>query len=61
MAPEHRGKGVAAPGMAAVLRYALTEIAPVASLYVNDFNTPARRTYEKVGFQEVGAFMSVLF
>ncbi|MEZ3182318.1 GNAT family N-acetyltransferase [Streptomyces pimonensis] len=61
VAPEHRGKGVAAPGMAAVLRYALTEIAPVASLYVNDFNTPARRTYEKVGFQEVGAFMSVLF
>ncbi|MGW4025007.1 GNAT family N-acetyltransferase [Streptomyces sp. NPDC005009] len=61
VAPEHRGRGVAAPGMAAVLRYALTEIAPVASLYVNDFNTPARRTYEKVGFQEVGAFMSVLF
>ncbi|MFI5568302.1 GNAT family N-acetyltransferase [Streptomyces sp. NPDC051740] len=61
VAPEHRGRGVAAPGMAAVLRYALTEIAPVASLYVNDFNTPARRTYERVGFQEVGAFMSVLF
>ncbi|WP_184764191.1 GNAT family N-acetyltransferase [Streptomyces griseoloalbus] len=61
VAPEHRGKGVAAPGMASVLRYALTEIAPVVSLYVNDFNTPARRTYEKVGFQEVGAFMSVLF
>lgn len=61
VAPEHRGRGVAAPGMAAVLRYALTEIAPVASLYVNDFNTPARRTYERVGFREAGAFMSVLF
>ncbi|EFL38789.1 GCN5 N-acetyltransferase [Streptomyces griseoflavus Tu4000] len=61
VAPEHRGRGIAAPGMAAVLRYALTDIAPVASLYVNDFNTPARRTYERVGFQEVGAFMSVLF
>jgi predicted GNAT family acetyltransferase len=53
--------GVAAPGMAAVLRYALADVAPVVSLYVNDFNTPARRAYLRVGFQEVGAFMSVLF
>jgi predicted GNAT family acetyltransferase len=61
VAPEHRGRGLAAPGMAAVLRYALSDIAPVASLYVNDFNTAARRTYRRVGFEEVGAFMSVLF
>ena len=61
VAPEYRGRGLAAPGMAAVLRYALTDVAPVVSLYVNDFNTPARRTYLRVGFQEVGAFMSVLF
>lgn len=47
--------------MAAVLRYALADVAPVVSLYVNDFNTPARRTYATVGFREVGAFMSVLF
>src|SRR5690606_27015001 len=59
--PEHRGKGLAAPGMAAVLRYALADVAPVASLDVNDFNTPARRTYEKVGLNEVGAFVSGLF
>ncbi|MFI6526135.1 GNAT family N-acetyltransferase [Streptomyces uncialis] len=61
VAPEYRGRGYAAPGMAAVLRYALADIAPVASLYVNDYNTAARATYRKVGFQEVGAFMSVLF
>lgn len=61
VAPEHRGRGLAVPGMAAVLRYALADVAPVASLYVNDFNTAARRTYRRVGFQEVGAFMSVLF
>ncbi|WP_330287452.1 GNAT family N-acetyltransferase [Streptomyces sp. NBC_00576] len=61
VAPEYRGLGLAAPGMAAVLRYALADVAPVVSLYVNDFNTPARRTYLRVGFQEVGAFMSVLF
>ncbi|CAL9420252.1 GNAT family N-acetyltransferase [Streptomyces sp. Tu 3180] len=61
VAPEHRGTGVAAPGMAAVLRYALADVAPLVSLYVNDFNIPARRTYQKVGFRETGAFMSVLF
>lgn len=61
VAPEHRGEGIAAPGMAAVLRYALADVAPLVSLYVNDFNIPARRTYERAGFQEVGAFMSVLF
>jgi uncharacterized protein len=61
VAPEHRGRGLAAPGMAAVLRYALADVAPLVSLYVNDFNTAARRTYRRVGFQEVGAFMSVLF
>jgi uncharacterized protein len=59
--PDRRGEGLSETGMAAVLRYALTEIAPVASLYVNDFNTAARAAYRRVGFQEVGAFMSVLF
>ncbi|MFJ9178687.1 GNAT family N-acetyltransferase [Streptomyces sp. NPDC102360] len=61
VAPEYRGLGLAAPGMAAVLRYALADVAPVVSLYVNDFNTPARAAYRRVGFEEVGAFMSVLF
>ncbi|MET7985897.1 GNAT family N-acetyltransferase [Streptomyces sp. NPDC005281] len=61
VAPEYRGRGLAAPGMAAVLRYALADVAPVVSLYVNDFNTAARATYRRVGFQETGAFMSVLF
>jgi predicted GNAT family acetyltransferase len=61
VAPEYRGRGLAAPAMAAVLRYALADVAPVASLYVNDYNTPARRTYRRVGFEEVGAFTSVLF
>ncbi|RII07992.1 Mycothiol acetyltransferase [Streptomyces sp. YIM 130001] len=61
VAPEYRGQGLSVPGMAAVLRYALADVAPVVSLYVNDFNTPARASYRRVGFREVGAFMSVLF
>ncbi|MEV7641854.1 GNAT family N-acetyltransferase [Streptomyces rubiginosohelvolus] len=61
VAPEHRGKGLSETGMAAVLRYALADVAPVVSLYVNDYNTPARKAYQRVGFREVGSFMSVLF
>ncbi|MEW1751364.1 GNAT family N-acetyltransferase [Streptomyces angustmyceticus] len=59
--PAYRGKGLSETGMAAVLRYALNDVAPVVSLYVNDFNTAARASYRRVGFEEVGAFMSVLF
>jgi predicted GNAT family acetyltransferase len=47
--------------MAAVVRAAQASIAPVVSLYVNDFNIAARRSYERVGFREVGTFASVLF
>ncbi|WP_016909833.1 GNAT family N-acetyltransferase [Streptomyces xiaopingdaonensis] len=61
VAPERRGEGLSEPGMAAVLRYALREVSPVISLYVNDFNAAARASYRRVGFREVGTFMSVLF
>jgi uncharacterized protein len=59
--PRYRGRGLSETGMAAVVRYALADVAPVVSLYVNDFNIPARAAYRRVGFREVGAFMSVLF
>jgi uncharacterized protein len=61
VAPAYRGRGLSETGMAAVLHYALRDVAPVVSLYVNDFNTPARAAYRRVGFTEVGAFLSVLF
>jgi predicted GNAT family acetyltransferase len=59
--PELRGRGLAEPGMAAVVGLAREAVAPVVSLYVNDYNEAARRTYRRVGFSDVGAFMSVLF
>ncbi|AXI79661.1 GNAT family N-acetyltransferase [Peterkaempfera bronchialis] len=61
VAPDRRGQGLSETGMAAVVEHALREVAPVVSLYVNDFNLPARAAYRRVGFQEVGAFMSILF
>ncbi|MFD8689717.1 GNAT family N-acetyltransferase [Streptomyces sp. NPDC059651] len=61
VAPEFRGRGHSETGMAAVLKYALADVAPIVSLYVNDYNTPARKAYRRIGFRETGAFMSVLF
>ena len=61
VAPAHRGRGIGTAGTAAVVEYARTTIAPVVSLYVNDFNTTARAAYHRVGFQEVGQYASVLF
>ncbi len=40
---------------------ALAHFAPVVSLYVNDYNEPALRAYRRVGFAQVGVFMTVLF
>ncbi len=58
--PELRGRGMAAPAMAAVVKLART-IAPTVSLYVNDYNRPARATYRRVGFTEVGEFATIHF
>jgi predicted GNAT family acetyltransferase len=59
--PARRGRGLGTTGTAAVAEQARATIAPVVSLYVNDFNVAARRAYEKVGFTQVGTFASVLF
>ncbi|MDG4802327.1 DUF4081 domain-containing GNAT family N-acetyltransferase [Micromonospora sp. WMMD980] len=61
VAPEWRGRGIAAAAMAAVVRDALARVAPTVSLYVNDFNLPARRVYERCGFRPVGTLATVLF
>jgi predicted GNAT family acetyltransferase len=59
--PHYRGRGLAAPGMAAVVQIVRSRFAPSVSLYVNDYNMRAVRTYERVGFRQVGTFATVLF
>jgi predicted GNAT family acetyltransferase len=59
--PDRRGQGLAAAGMAAVVALALHDIAPVVSLYVNEHNVPARRAYERAGFEQTGTFSTIMF
>jgi predicted GNAT family acetyltransferase len=61
VAPHLRGRGLSAPGIAAVASIAQSEIAPAAQLYVNDFNQPARRAYERVGFRHEDTFSTIFF
>lgn len=61
VAPDHRGEGISAPAMAAVVRHALAEIAPLVTLYVNDFNEAARASYARTGFVEQGEYATIMF
>jgi predicted GNAT family acetyltransferase len=56
--PELRGRGLAAPAMAAVVQLARS-VVPTVSLYVNDYNLAARATYTRVGFKQVGEFATI--
>ncbi|MFT4111110.1 GNAT family N-acetyltransferase [Propionicimonas sp.] len=58
--PSLRGRGLSEPAMAAVTEYVLADF-QTACLYVNDFNTRAIRCYERVGFEQVGEFSTILF
>ncbi|WP_115788114.1 GNAT family N-acetyltransferase [Arthrobacter silvisoli] len=58
--PAIRGQGLSAGYMAAVVLLART-LAPVTSLYVNHYNLRARASYERVGFQQLGTFATVLY
>ena len=59
--PEWRGRGIASAAMASVVHDALRRVAPSVSLYVNDYNVPARRAYASCGFRPAGTFATVLF
>ena len=58
--PDFRGRGLAVPAMAGVVELAREQF-PTVSLYVNSFNEPARATYRRVGFVEVGEFATILY
>lgn len=59
--PHLRGRGLAGPAMASVVRAIQRDMGRTPSLYVNQYNRPARRTYDRIGFRQVGTFASVLF
>lgn len=57
--PDWRGHGIGTAGTA-TLAAAVVRGGRTASLYVNDFNTVARATYQRIGFTQVGTFATVL-
>jgi predicted GNAT family acetyltransferase len=59
--PDRRGEGLAVAGMAAVVAMVRREVAPTVSLYVNEWNEPARRAYARVGFVESARFSTIMF
>jgi hypothetical protein len=59
--PEFRGQGISVPAMASVVKLVLADIAPLVSLYVNDYNEVALNTYRSVGFEHVDTFATILF
>jgi len=61
LAPDLRGRGLAAPMMAAALEQTLADHAGLATLYVNDYNAPALATYRRIGMEQVGTFSTILF
>lgn len=60
VAPRLRGRGVSVPAMAAVTN-AIVDGGRTASLYVNDFNTPAIACYRRCGYEVVDELTSILF
>lgn len=60
--PDRRGQGLGVTGMAAVVAHVLeSKMAPVVSLYVNEWNAPARAAYAAVGFEQTATFATVMF
>ncbi|MGY5763869.1 GNAT family N-acetyltransferase [Brachybacterium sp. DNPG3] len=59
--PAYRGRGLARAAMAQLVEQVRRDHAPKVSLYVNDFNEPARRAYAAAGFQRIGELATILF
>jgi predicted GNAT family acetyltransferase len=58
--PDARGQGIAAPAMAAVVNQVRRSVAPHVTLYVNEHNVAARRTYLRAGFAQTATLASIL-
>jgi uncharacterized protein len=58
--PEYRGRGLATAALGAICEHLLEDV-PELSLYVNDFNLPAIALYERIGFETVSEFSTLLF
>lgn len=58
--PELRGRGLAAAALYGTCMELLRENTSL-SLYVNSFNDPALRLYDRTGFRRVGEFTTLLF
>ncbi|MEU8900143.1 GNAT family N-acetyltransferase [Nocardia sp. NPDC048505] len=57
--PDRRGHGVGTAGTATIAN-AVVASGRTASLYVNDYNTVARRAYGRIGFRQIATFATVL-
>lgn len=60
LAPDQRGRGLSVPAMASVVELVMNDLAPWVTLYVNDFNLPARSAYHRIGMRDIGVFSTVL-
>jgi ribosomal protein S18 acetylase RimI-like enzyme len=58
--PDMRGRGHSTRALAAICDHLLDDY-PSLCLFVNDFNAPAIALYERVGFQRVGEFATIIF
>lgn len=58
---DRRGEGLATRGMAAVVELVRREVAPVVSLYLNEWNHPARTAYQRAGFRETARFATIMY
>ncbi|PWH06735.1 GNAT family N-acetyltransferase [Brachybacterium endophyticum] len=59
--PTRRGEGIARAAMRDLVPRVARDHAPRVSLYVNDYNEPARRAYAAAGFRHRGDLSTILF
>jgi predicted GNAT family acetyltransferase len=59
--PSSRGQGLAVPALAAAIVQIRESLTKTVTLYVNDFNIPALKAYNELGFKQLDTFATVLF